>query len=82
VAEATSVPDPFFATAEGPLSQALSNASVEIPSARVSAVFNPFVFEPAITVFSQTAEVGTKKEQLETIVESKFAKFVAEPHLH
>jgi hypothetical protein len=67
-----------LATAEGPLSQALKSAIAEIPSASESAAF----FNRAITVFSQTAEVGTKKEQYETVVESKFAKFVVSAHLH
>jgi hypothetical protein len=57
-------------TADGPLSQALSSAIAEIPSAKDSPGRNPIVFNPAIVMFSQTAQLGTKKEQLSRLVES------------
>jgi hypothetical protein len=49
--------------------------------ARDIPAFTLIALNPAMPVSPKQQRLGTKKEQLATVVESKFAGFVARPHL-
>jgi hypothetical protein len=73
---ATSGPEAFLLTAEGPLSQPPNSASAEIPSAKGSAILNPaIVFSP------ETAELRNKERTTCNSCRVQFAGFVVHPHL-
>jgi hypothetical protein len=63
-----------------PLSSANAETLAEIPSASGTPIRTPVtVFNQAIFVLH--SQVGTKKEHIETDVESEFGGFLLSPHL-